>query len=150
MDKRERPEHRFEVTMPLGPWAWFSITALSACLATVTDKSVKLIEDPRYEVATVIDVDATVMDLREVSRNNPLSGLHLTVKIESDTIDVFLGPVDFLKGFEITFAKGDKLEIIGSKIKFGGAHIVLARLVRREETTLYLRDAKGKPHWAAP
>jgi hypothetical protein len=135
--------------MSLGPLAWFGITALSACLATITDKTVKLIEDPRYDVATVIDVDATVMDLREVARNNPLSGLHLTVKIESDTIDVFLGPVDFLKEFEITFAKGDKLEIIGSKVKFGGAHIVLARQVRRDETTLYLRDAKGKPHWTA-
>lgn len=136
--------------MSLGAIACFSLTALSVCLATVTDKGVKLVEDPRYEVATVIDVDATVMDLREVPRNNPLSGLHLTVKTESDTMDVFLGPVDFLKGFEIAFAKGDKLEIIGSKIKFGGAHIVLARQVRRDETTLYLRDAKGKPHWAAP
>lgn len=136
--------------MSLGPLAWLSITALSACLATITDKTVKLVEDPRYDVATVIDVDATVMDLRQVPRNNPLSGLHLTVKIESDTIDVFLGPVDFLKEFEITFVKGDKLEIIGSKVKFGGAHIVLARQVRRDETTLYLRDAKGKPHWTAP
>jgi hypothetical protein len=139
-----------EVSMSLGPLAWFSITILPACLATVTDKAVKLVEDPHYDVATVIDVDATVMDLREVTRDNPLSGLHLTVKIESGTMDVFLGPVDFLKGFEITFAKGDKIEIIGSKIKFGGAHIVLARQVRRDETTLYLRDAKGKPHWAAP
>jgi len=136
--------------MSLGPLAWFGIMALSPCLATITDKTVKLVEDPRYEVATVIDVDATVMDVREVPRNNPLSGLHLTVKIESDTVDVFLGPVDFLKEFEITFVKGDKLEVIGSKVKFGGAHIVLARQVRRDETTLYLRDVKGKPHWTAP
>ncbi len=136
--------------MSFGRLAWLSITALSACLATITDKTVKLDEDPRYDVSKVIDVDATVMDIREVPRNNPLGGLHLTVKIESDTVNVFLGPVDFLKDFEITFAKGDKLEIIGSKVKFGGAHIVLARLVRRDETTLYLRDAKGKPHWTAP
>ena len=136
--------------MSLGPLIWLSITALSPCLATITDKTVKLDEDPRYDVSKVIDVDATVIDIREVPRNNPLTGLHLAVKIESDTIDVFLGPVDFLKDFEITFAKGDKLEIIGSKVKFGGAHIVLARQVRRDETTLYLRDAKGRPHWAAP
>jgi hypothetical protein len=136
--------------MSLGPLTWLIITALSACLATITDKTVKLDEDPRYDLSKVIDVDAAVIDIREVPRNNPLSGLHLTVKIESDTVDVFLGPVDFLKDFEITFAKGDKLEIIGSKVKFGGAHIVLARQVRRDETTLYLRDAKGKPHWTAP
>jgi len=136
--------------MSLGPLIWLSITALSPCLATITDKTVKLDEEPRYDLSKVIDVDATVIDIREVPRNNPLTGLHLAVKIESDTIDVFLGPVDFLKDFEITFAKGDKLEIIGSKVKFGGAHIVLARQVRRDETTLYLRDAKGRPHWAAP
>jgi hypothetical protein len=136
--------------MSLGPLTWFIITALSACLATITDKTIKLDEDPRYDLSKVIDVDATVIDTREVPGNNPLSGLHLAVKIESDTVDVFLGPVDFLRDFAITFAKGDKLEIIGSKVKFGGAHLVLARQVRRDETTLYLRDAKGKPHWTAP
>ena len=136
--------------MSLGPFICFTIAALSASLATVNDKSLKLAEEPRYDAATVIDVDATVMDVREVPRNNPLGGVHLTVKIESETIDVYLGPADYLKEFEITFAKGDKIELIGSKVKFDGARIVLARQVRREETTLYLRDAKGKPHWTAP
>ncbi|MBZ5596290.1 MAG: hypothetical protein LAP39_28930 [Acidobacteriia bacterium] len=135
--------------MSLGPLALLSLTAFAAGLATVTDKAVKVDADPRYDVATVINVEATVMDTRVAPRTSPMSGLHLTVKIESETIDVYLGPVDFLKEFDITLAKGDKIELIGSKVKFDGARIVLARQVRRDETTLYLRDAKGKPHWIA-
>jgi hypothetical protein len=134
--------------MSLGALALFSVTALVAGVATVTQKAVQVDPDPRYDVTTVIDVDATVVESREVPRNNTLRGIHLTVKIESDTMDVYLGPVDYLKDFDITFAKGDKIEIIGSKIKFDGARIVLARQVRRDEATLYLRDVKGKPHWS--
>lgn len=135
--------------MWFGVLACLSMTAWLSSLATITDKAVKVDADPRYDVTTVIDVDATVMDTRVMPRDNILSGVHLTVKIESETIDVYLGPVDFLKEFDITFAKGDKIELIGSKVKCDGARIVLARQVRRDETTLYLRDAKGKPHWKA-
>ncbi|HVP46862.1 MAG TPA: hypothetical protein VMT32_09770 [Bryobacteraceae bacterium] len=135
--------------MSLGVLTLLSFAAFTASLATVTDKAVKVEPEPRYDVATVIDVDATVIDTRVVPQSSPLSGVHLSVKIESETIDVYLGPVEFLKDFDITFAKGDKIELIGSKVKFDGARIVLARQVRRDETTLYLRDAKGKPHWKA-
>jgi hypothetical protein len=127
--------------------ALLNLAALSAGLATTTDKALKMDPEPRYEAATVIDVDATVIETREVARHFTLGGIHLTVKIESETTDVYLGPVDYLKEFDITFAQGDKIEIIGSKVKFDGARTVLARQVRRDETTLYLRDAKGKPHW---
>jgi hypothetical protein len=133
--------------MSFGAFALLSITAVSAGLATVTDKAIKIEAEPRYDVATVIDVDATVMDIREVPRTNPLRGIHLTLKIESEMIDVYLGPVEYLKDFDITFAKGDQIELIGSKVKFESARIVLARQVRRDDSTLYLRNAKGKPYW---
>ena len=105
---RWRALRKIEASMSLGPFICFTIAALSASFATVNDKSLKLAEEPRYDAATVIDVDATVMDVREVPRNNPLGGVHLTVKIESETIDVYLGPADYLKEFEITFAKATR------------------------------------------
>jgi len=135
--------------MSFGALALLSFAACTAGLATVNDKAVKVESEPRYDVTTVIDVDATVTDTHVVPPSSPLSGVHLTVKIESETIDVYLAPVDFLKEFDITFSKGDRIELIGSKVKFDGARIVLARQVRREETTLYLRDVNGKPHWKA-
>jgi hypothetical protein len=93
-----------------------------------------------------------VADLRVVPRGSPLSGSHLIVRPESakensETIDVYLGPADFLKDFEVTFAKGDRVQVIGSKVKYGGAPVVLARQVRRDSTTLYLRDEHGTPYW---
>jgi hypothetical protein len=93
-----------------------------------------------------------VADLREVPRGSPLSGTHLIVRPESakegsEIIDVYLGPASYLKDFDVTFEKGDRVQVIGSKVKYGGASIVLARQVRRDSTTIYLRDEHGIPYW---
>ncbi|HUJ24231.1 MAG TPA: hypothetical protein VLX58_21995 [Bryobacteraceae bacterium] len=130
-----------------GVFALVSIAALSTWLATVNEKVAKVEPDPPYNTGAVVDVSATVIETREVPRTSPLSGVHLSVKAEGEVTDVYLGPADFLKLFEITFTKGDELRIIGSKVKFGGGHVVLAREVRKDESTLYLRDQKGVPHW---
>ena len=108
--------------------------------------------EPRYDSATTVDMMAVVAELREVPRGSPLSGSHLMVRPESakensETIDVYLGPATYLKDFEVAFAKGDRLQVIGSKVKYGGASVVLARQVRRDSTTLYLRDEHGIPYW---
>jgi len=108
--------------------------------------------EPRYDAATTVDTMTVVADLREVPRGNPLSGTHLIVRMESakensETIDVYLGPTDYLRDFEVTFAKGDRVQVIGSKVKYGGAPLILARLVRRDATTIYLRDEHGTPYW---
>ena len=108
--------------------------------------------EPRYDSATTVDMMTVVADVREVPRGNPLSGSHLMVRLDSaketsETIDVYLGPANYLKDFEVTFAKGNRVQVIGSKVKYGGAPVVLARQVRRESTTLYLRDENGTPYW---
>jgi len=103
--------------------------------------------EPPYDPATVVDVMATVLEVREVPRGNPLSGVHLTVRVEPVIVDVYLGPVDFLKDFELVFRRGDRIQVVGSKVKSGTAQVLLAREVRRSETTLYLRNRKGQPNW---
>jgi hypothetical protein len=123
----------------------FVVLLLAGCQASFAIKEVE--EEPRYNPATVINVMATVTDIREVPRGNPLTGIHLAVKVESEALEIYLGPADFVKQFEITFARGNEIQVIGSKIKFGAAHIVLAREVRKEEITLYCRDKKGEPNW---
>jgi hypothetical protein len=96
----------------------------------------------------VIDVMTTVTEIREVPRSSPLDGLHLIVKAESETLGVYLGPADFIKQFEISFAKGEEVQITGSKVKLaGGASIVLAREVRKGDSTLYCRRKSGEPNW---
>jgi hypothetical protein len=109
--------------------------------------------EPRYDASANIDVMVVVTDLREIPTGNALSGLHLIVRPESargnsETMDVYLAPDDYLKDFGCHFAKGDKIQVKGSKVKFNSATVVLAREVRLETTTVYLRDEHGVPYWS--
>jgi hypothetical protein len=119
--------------------------------AAVTEKSAAPAEDPRYDPATEVTVLAIVTDIREVPRGNPLNGVHLSVKPESQesqVIDVYLGPADFIKQFEIHFAKGDEVRVTGSRVKTAnGSHVILVREVRKDLETLSCRRAKGEPNW---
>jgi hypothetical protein len=124
-----------------------SLAGLAAAFAARSDKPVRLEQEPRYDQSAVIDVMALVMDVRDTGGSGPLSGLHLLVKTERETLDVYLAPDAFLTQFGITFAKGDRVEIAGSKIKFEGRTVVLARDVRKGDGTIYLRDRKGEPNW---
>ena len=53
----------------------------------------------------------------------------------------------YLKDFNTHFAKGDRIQVKGSKVKYNGGTVVLAREVRSEATTVYLRDEQGVPYW---
>jgi hypothetical protein len=104
--------------------------------------------EPRYDPATPVDMTTVVVDVREVPAGNPLAGWHITVRASAnDTIDVYLGPSEFLRDCQITFAKDDRVHVLGSKVKFGTATMILARQVSRDSSTLYLRDARGVPYW---
>jgi len=87
--------------------------------------------DPRYDPVTVIHVTGTVISVHEVPANNPLGGLHLLIGTDTAEIETYLGPVDFLKQFEISFSD------------------MSCWLVRcaRGEVCLYLRDNSGHPNW---
>jgi hypothetical protein len=103
--------------------------------------------EPKYDTATVIDVNATVTAEREVAKGNPMAGLHLTVQVGSENLDVYVGPAEFVKVFEVTFKKGDSIRVVGSKVKFQDATVVLARDITLGTTTLSIRDNSGEPLW---
>ncbi len=50
------------------------------------------------------------------------------------------------KGF--SFAKGDAVEVTGSKVTLTGKEYVIAREVVKDGKTLTLRDKNGIPEWA--
>jgi hypothetical protein len=105
--------------------------------------------EPKYNPATVAEYLATVVGVQELPEGAAMAGVHLTVKAGSDNLHVYLGPAAFLKDFEVTFEKGDRVQLTGSKVKWGGGHIVVAREIRKQGTTVYLRDMQGKPYWPA-
>lgn len=123
--------------------------ALMACSISGADKAKDGATpvDPAYDTATTVDVTATVTEVREVAKDKAMSGLHLTLQSGGDALDVYIGPAEFVKVFDFTFVKGDKVQVIGSKVKFEGAIVVLAREATVGKVTLMLRDKTGEPLW---
>ena len=102
---------------------------------------------PSYDTATVVDIQAKVTAVREVPKGSPMDGLHLMVQSGADTLDVYVGPPEFVKVFEVTFKPGDQIHVIGSKVDFEGSKVVLAREVAIGTVTILCRDKDGEPLW---
>jgi hypothetical protein len=103
---------------------------------------------PKYDKATEVTLRATVEEIKEYSSPMGWNGTHAIVKTEGQTLDVHLGPSDFLKekGFELE--AGNEIEVLGSKVKIEGNDTLLAREVKKADMTLILRNAQGIPVWS--
>jgi DNA/RNA endonuclease YhcR with UshA esterase domain len=103
-----------------------------------------------YDTATETTVKGTVEEVKQVSgpRGGP-GGTHLILKTDKETLEVHLGPTTFLEKEKFTFAKGDQIEVTGSKVKIGAADALLAREVKKGDKTLTLRNAQGIPAWSS-
>ena len=138
--------------MPFRTRFVFLAFAAAAVALAAGSKSSPPAQEPRYDPATVVDVRIVVVEVREVAAGNPLAGVHLTARSESphgnsEAMDVYVGPVEFVKQMDLAFSAGDKMEIVGSKVKVGGGTVILTRELQRNDSTLYLRDSKGEPIW---
>ena len=100
-----------------------------------------------YDAHTVIHILGVVLDVREVAEPTALKSIHVTIRTEKEVITVYLAPAPFLKAFAINLAKGDQLQLAGSKIRVSGADLVLAKEFRRNTDILILRDDQGNPYW---
>lgn len=103
---------------------------------------------PRYDPATEATVSGIVREVKQVTGSRGWGGTHLTLDTDAGAIDVHLGPSTFLADKEFTFAKGDQIEVIGSKIKYQDADALIAREVKKAGKVLTLRDARGFPVWS--
>ncbi len=103
---------------------------------------------PQYNVKSETDFVGTILKVREIPAGEAFAGIHLTMQVRNETIDVFLGPADFIKLMAMPLRNGLKdVGITGSKVKFEGNDLVLARELRIEKTELSLRDETGFPNW---
>jgi hypothetical protein len=103
---------------------------------------------PQYNAKAETDFVGTVMKIREVPAGEAFAGTHLTMQVRNETIDVFLGPADFIKLMALPLKAGLKdVGIAGSKVKFEGNDLVLARELRIDKMVLSLRDETGFPNW---
>jgi hypothetical protein len=102
-----------------------------------------------YDPATETTVKGTVEEVKQIpGQRGGASGTHLIVKTDKETLEVHLGPTAFLEKEKFTFAKGDQIQVTGSKVKIGGADALLAREVKKGDKALTLRNAQGIPVWS--
>ena len=106
-----------------------------------------------YDVKTETTITGTVESVENITGTggrgrHGMGGTHLVVKTEKESVEVHLGPTAYLAEKEITFAKGDTLEILGSRVTIDKKPVVIARQIKKGDNTWTLRDASGRPMWS--
>ncbi|MBZ5667562.1 MAG: hypothetical protein LAO30_23565 [Acidobacteriia bacterium] len=101
-----------------------------------------------YDPKTETKVSGTVEDVQQYSRGGWRTGTHLTLKTDSETLDVHVGPSQYVSSKQFSFAKGDQIEVLGAKVKIGDADVLIAREITKAGKTLTLRNAQGIPLWS--
>jgi hypothetical protein len=71
----------------------------------------------------------------------------LVMVADGEKFEVGVCPSEFFDDISVTFAKGDQLEITGSKVQVGETSLVLAREIVKGNDKVTLRDKQGGPVW---
>jgi len=105
---------------------------------------------PKYDPAAEITLKGTVEEVEQIECCCPAgnTGTHLTLKSDATALEVHLGPSSFLAERKFELAKGDVIEITGSKVRCMGEDALLARQVKKGDQVLTLRNKKGFPAWS--
>lgn len=101
-----------------------------------------------YDSKTELTTTGTIEDVTQLASGHGWHGTHLMVKTEAGRFDVHLGPSDYISSQQFSFAKGDQIEITGSKVNMQGNDVILAKEVKKDGKVLSLRNAQGMPNWA--
>ncbi len=99
-----------------------------------------------YDPATVKTVEGEVLDVQRV-QGRRAEGVRLQLQAGEEKLWVHLGPGSYVDQQGVTFQKGDKVTVTGSRVTFGGKPAVIAQEVKKGDEVLTLRDAQGTPRW---
>lgn len=103
----------------------------------------------KYDPASEIKVGGTIEEVKEFEC--PVSGTvgyHLALRTGDGVVMVHVAASKFLKEYEITFEKGQHIDVLGSKVTLeSGEAAVLAREIVRGQSTFAFRDKQGNPLW---
>jgi hypothetical protein len=101
-----------------------------------------------YDPDAEVTVAGTIEEVNERGGDMGMTGTHLVIKTDEETVDVHLGPSMYLADQGFVFNKGDHIELTGSKVEQENASFLIAREVRKGDQLLTLRDEQGRPAWA--
>ena len=99
-----------------------------------------------FDTSSVTTIEGEVVEVDRIEHRRH-GGVHLTLAMGSETLRVHLGPDFYVDAQDVKLAKGDKVEVKGSRITWGGKQALIAQEVRRGNQVLALRDANGVPLW---
>lgn len=102
----------------------------------------------QYDTTTVVTLSGNVVSVDTVGSGR--MGVRLQLRSAKETIPVHLGPSWVLERDGMRFTPGDRIEIVGSRVQFGGAPALIAREVRKAGKTVTLRNRAGMPLWGGP
>jgi DNA/RNA endonuclease YhcR with UshA esterase domain len=126
-----------------------AVIAITIAVAFAQDSKPTNVAVPKYNPAAEAVFKGVVQEV--VDRQCPMTGTlgeHLILQLDSGgTIEVHLAPVKFDKNYDISFQKGDKIEVTGVKVHFEGVDTIFARQIKRGEDVFGFRDQSGKPVW---
>jgi hypothetical protein len=106
-----------------------------------------------YDVKTETTVAGTVEGVETITGSGGkgrrgLGGTHLSVRTSAGPVEVHVGPTGYLAEQKIVLAKGDELEILGSRVTIDNESVLIARQIKKGDKTWVLRDATGRPAWS--
>lgn len=103
----------------------------------------------KFDEASQIKFSGVVDDIqqRSIGGTCKAQGVFVTVKSDTQTFELQVGPKWFVDDLTWTFTKGDKLDITGWKVEKEGTSAVVVRKINRGEWSLEPRDDKGAPNW---
>ena len=103
---------------------------------------------PAYDSSDEVSVQGIVQDVQQFYC--PISGeqgTHLIVKTENGTVQVHVAPTRFLRSNNLSFSRGDELQVVGSRIMYQGHEAMIARSTTRKGQTVAFRKPNGRPLW---
>lgn len=126
---------------------FFGLFLVSLCVLPAIAQKNQAPSPPKYDLRTETKMKATVEEVKLPPKGSEKEVAHLQVRIEADSVDVYLCPKSFFDDMGMSFSKGDEVTLTGSKVKHGEADLILAREVVKGNDTFVLRDEKGNPVW---
>lgn len=102
-----------------------------------------------YDPAKVETISGTI---ESVGTAVPMKGMYaavaLTLKTDKETIAVHLGPEWYIGRLDTKIAKGDTVEVKGSRVTLADKPAFIAAEVKKGDNVLVLRDSAGTPVWS--
>jgi hypothetical protein len=103
---------------------------------------------PVYDTSDEVTVQGVVQDVQLFYC--PISGeegTHLMVKTQNGTVQVHVAPTRFLRSNNLSFSKGDEIQLVGSRIIYLKHDAIIARTATRGGQTVAFRETNGRPLW---